>query len=840
MAVGIALGALADGFPISAAALALVVIAGTGLGRRRLPRALSFGPVHWAVILAAAAYTLATPPPAPDPRLTSEAVTVEAILDEPVRHMTDWTSVTASDLRLAGKTPQDLHGRIKLSGPPDAFAELRYGDRIRVTAQFRPPRGFQNPGLFDYGSWLERQGVIAVATVKPGEIARTGHRDSPVFDRVYEWRERIRVAGVASLPADVAPIYLAMVTGETGYLTSELRDRFMASGTVHLLSISGSHLGLIALIVFAAVRLIVLRLPERLLLRVTMRVMPSQIAAAATMIPVVFYALLAGAQVATMRALLMILVYLSAVLIHRHGDLLNLLAFAAIALLAWDPHALTDVSFQLSFLSVWCIALALEWSSGHEFSPEPPGAVRWQDRLRAQASALMITSVAAGVGTAPLVAYHFFQVNWVGVIANPIMIPLAGALVVPLGLMSGIGAALTDSPTLPLAEWNAAALHALLRVVDFFAAWPLSTVHVAAPTIAVLGVWYLIMASLVDRRVKPWKRGLAGGALVILAVPALVGIPNWQSSATLEVTILDVGQGDSAVVRFPSGRVMVVDAGKRFFELDTGRLVVAPTLWNQNVRHIDYLVATHPQLDHIGGLLFVADRFTVGEAWINGRRPDSWAAREFDAVLARRGVQTNVIPREQPLWVDAARIWRINPLAESPFAPLPNRATENDRSIVLRVEYGRASFLLTGDVEFEGERAMTAANPQWNLLRSTVLKVPHHGSRGALHPVFLRAVAPRISVVSVGATNTYGHPAPQMLKTYRRLNTRLFRTDQDGAVKLVTDGTRLDVFRYDDLTIQPVRWGRGMLGNEWRNIRTALGAPTPSLSLDLTSTEPPL
>jgi competence protein ComEC len=182
----------------------------------------------------------------------------------------------------------------------------------------------------------------------------------------------------------------------------------------------------------------------------------------------------------------------------------------------------------------------------------------------------------------------------------------------------------------------------------------------------------------------------------------------------------------------------------------------------------------------------------------------------------------------------------VNPLAESPFAPLPNRATENDRSIVLRVEYGRASFLLTGDVEFEGERAMTAANPQWNLLRSTVLKVPHHGSRGALHPIFLRAVAPRISVVSVGATNTYGHPAPQTLKTYRRLNTKLFRTDQDGAVKLVTDGTRLNVFRYDDLTIQPVRWGRGMGAAEWRNIRTALGAPTPSLSLDLTSTEPPL
>ncbi len=599
--IGIALGTLAERFPISAVAIGLVVIATTAFARRSLPRALSFGPIHWAVIIGAAAYTIATPPPSPDPRLFDKPVTVEAVLDDPIRHMTDWASVTASSLRLVGDTSPEVRGRVKLSGPPDAFADLRFGDQIRVTAQFRPPRGFRNPGIFDYGRWLERHGIVATATVKPDAIERIGHRASPLLDPIYDWRERIRVAAIASLPDDAAPIFLAMVTGETGYLTSDLRERFMASGTVHLLSISGSHLGLIALMVFAAVRLAVLRLPERLLLRVTLRVMPSQIAAVATMVPVIFYALLAGGQVATMRALLMILVFLSAVLIHRHGDLLNLLAFAAIVLLGWDPHALTDVSFQLSFLSVWCIALALEWSSAHEPAPEESDAARRRRGLRAKASALLITSLAAGVGTAPLVAYHFYQVNWVGAIANPIVIPLAGALVVPLGLVSGVAAAVSGSPTLPLAEWNAAALHLLLRVVDFFASWPLSIIHVAAPSIAVLAAWYIIMSMLVDRRVKPWKRGLVGGLLVLLAVPALIGTPRWTSSGKLEVTFLDVGQGDSAVIRFPSGRVMVVDGGKRFHDLDTGRLVLAPTLWNRDIRRIDYLVATHPQLTTSAG-----------------------------------------------------------------------------------------------------------------------------------------------------------------------------------------------------------------------------------------------
>ncbi len=835
------MGTLAERFPLSALALALAVIPLTSLGRRSLPRALAFGPVHWVVIAAAMAYTIALPRPMPDPRVVTDPVTLEAVLDAPVRHMADWATVTASDVRVIERPASALaQGRIRLSGPPDAFAGLQYGDRVRVDAQFRPPHGFRNPGLFDYARWLEGQGVAAVATVKPGSVARIGHRPSPLFDPIYEWRERIRVAALASLPPETAPFFLAMITGETGYLTADLRQRFMASGTVHLLSISGSHLGLIALVIFFIVRRAILWLPERLLVRLTLVVMPSQIAAVATMIPVTFYALLAGGQVATIRALVMILIYLVAVVIHRQDDLFNTLAFAAILILAWDPRALTDVSFQLSFLSLWCIALGLEWWSGRDLPETDPDASRWTRRLGSHAAALLITSVAAAVGTLPLVAYHFNQVNWVGVVSNPIAIPLAGILVVPLGLGSGIVAAASHSPTLPLAEWNAAALDILLRVTDFFASWPLAIAHVAAPPIAFVALCYLVLAMLVDRRVKPWKRGLAGGALVILAVLWLAGTPRWMASDALEVTFLDVGQGDGAVIRFPSGRVMVVDGGKRYFELDTGRLVVAPTLWNQGVDRIDYLVATHPQLDHIGGLLFVADRFAVAEAWVNGRQPDRWAAQALEALLARQRIRTSIVPRDQPLWIDAVRIWRINPWAEAPFSPLPKDGVENDRSIVLRLEYGRASFLLTGDIETAGEREMVAANPQWNLLRSTVLKVPHHGSRGSLDPDFLRAVAPKVAVVSAGPHNTYGHPAPQTLRAYKRLKAQIFRTDLDGAVKVVTDGTHLHVFRYADLTTQRVAWGRGMGAAEWRNLRTAFGAPTPTLTLDLTSTELPL
>jgi len=839
---GAALGTLADAFPLGATAIGIGLAGFQHLVRRSLPRFLAFGPRTWAVLLAASVYTIAPPPPTPDPALTGrDPVVVDAVLDAPVRHMPDWASATAGRLRVRGADGERaVEGRLKLSGPPEVFEGLRNGDVLRVTAVFRPPRGFRNPGLFDYGAWLERQHIVATATLKPGSVSLIGHRPSPILDPVYVWRDRIREAALASLPERTAPVFLAMVTGETGYLTSALRDRFMASGTVHLLSISGSHLGLIAVVVFFLTRWAVLRLPERLLLRLTLRVTPSQVAAVVTLLPVTFYALLAGAQVATLRALAMIVLYLFAVLIHREDDLLNALALAALLILAWNPHTLFDVSFQLSFLSVLCIALGVEWWRA-SLVPTAGDRPTWRSRLASRAALLLVTSVAAGVGTAPLVAHHFNQVNWVGLVANPIIIPLAGALVVPLGLASGVAAAAWHLPTLPLASLNAAALDLLQWAVDAFADWPLSIVHVAAPSMAAIAVGYLGLALALERRLPPWKRGLVGGALMFLVLPWLVGVPRWGAGASLEVTFLDVGQGDGAVVRFPSGQVMVVDGGKRFHELDTGRTVLAPTLWNQGSRTIDYLVASHPQLDHIGGLLFLTERFDVSQAWTNGRRLPLWASRNLDELIASRRIPvTTATLNDQPVWMGAARVWRLNPLASQPYAPLPYRAAENDRSIVLRLEYGRASFLLTGDLEAAGERGLVGYPKLQNLLRSTVIKAPHHGSRGALDPTFLRAVSPKIAVISVGATNTYGHPTPEALAAYKRLKSTVFRTDLDGAVKVVTDGTHVRVYRYEDLTPRPVAWNDRMLAAEWRNLRTVLGSPVPALSLDLSERELPL
>jgi competence protein ComEC len=315
------------------------------------------------------------------------------------------------------------------------------------------------------------------------------------------------------------------------------------------------------------------------------------------------------------------------------------------------------------------------------------------------------------------------------------------------------------------------------------------------------------------------------------------------------VTFLDVGQGDSTVIQFPDGRVMVVDGGRAFGDFDLGRLVVAPYLWDQRIHHIDYLVASHPQLDHIGGLIFLMKRFTVGEVWTNGIEREGEFYRQFRAALNLRGFIEKKISREEiPRSIGPCSVYFLNPavflsvqdparLRRSFDGSTSSRAhpgkargsLENNRSIVLKLSCRSYSVLLAGDIEEEAERELSGLG---GLVEATVIKVPHHGSRGAMESAFLKTVSPKVAVISVGARNPYGHPAPEVLAAYQQLGSRIFRTDQHGAVVIEVDVMKdiLRVRQYSDLVLSPVQWDTQMLYEEWKNMKRLV---SPSFSFEL-------
>jgi competence protein ComEC len=744
----------------------------------------------------------------------SGKVDLVGVIEEPVRFEPDRAVAVVAVHRLItpeGTRPLDGRVRLAVRGivPP-----LVVGDLIEFETRLRPPRGLLNPGGYDYAGHLRRSGIQAVGSVTlrgDGSGLRVLARgSSPVLSRVDRWRGRIREAALRTLPAPLAGIYLALVTGETGHLMPDIRDTFMVSGATHILSISGSHLGLIGMVVFWSVRRIVLALPSRWLLRMSAHTTATRVAAGATILPVVLYTLLGGAEVATVRSLVMILIVLAAILLGRGHTIGTGLALACLLIVGWDPQAPLDISFQLSFLSVLVIVLvmrdrrscdedALVAACGKE------GNVR--QRMKEGMAGVLLVSVLVTVASAPLAAAYFNQLAWVGGVSNLVIVPFVGFLVLPAGLLACLGTLLSGSEELMGGAIVRVALKALVGIVEGFAAVPGAEFRVPSPVVWQVMLFYLLLgASFV------WWRRVAGQVTGALAVGMLL-LWAWTprdlpEPGNVRLTFLDVGQGDAALVETADGRTMLIDGGAASDTHDLGRMVVAPLLWDRGIRRLDFVVATHPQQDHVGGLAFVMGKFEVGEFWTNGVTRDTVFLRRLDEVIVGRRVRVRAVSTEdREVSLGDCRVRVLNPGSSSDVEASRSTGKRlNNQSVVLHLRCGKTSILLTGDVEREAERNLTEME---FTLEATVLKVPHHGARGSVYEPFLKAVKPRVAVISVGRANAYGHPSPVMLETYAGLGIPILRTDLHGAITVAGTAGGLQLSCESDRRLKNARLETG-------------------------------
>lgn len=285
------------------------------------------------------------------------------------------------------------------------------------------------------------------------------------------------------------------------------------------------------------------------------------------------------------------------------------------------------------------------------------------------------------------------------------------------------------------------------------------------------------------------------------------------------MTMIDVGQGDAALIEFPHGKTILVDGGSGG-AFDVGRIAVAPYLWERRIRTIDYLVGTHPQMDHIGGFSSLIRSFQVGEVWTNGESRDLPFYRLFSDAMEQKGLRPKVITGDAPpMSIDGCFLHFLNPPAENLFA----EGDLNDRSIVLRLACpdlgdGGLSFLFTGDIEQGAEEHLLQQGID---LKSTFLKVPHHGSRSALNPAFLSTVSPQVALFSVGRHNSYHHPHLDVLDAYQALSAQIYRTDRDGAIVIEADRAGWEIRTYQECKMTKVLWRAPLLMQEWENLRRA-------------------
>lgn len=660
-----------------------------------------------------------------------------------------------------------VSGKVLLTVRP-ADAGLDFGDWIAVEGRIRRPSPARNPGAFDYGKWLARKGVYGFVSVGPQAIGVFQKETSRGLRSrgILPIRRSMRRSIERNLSGPPAAFVKGVLLGDRSGISPQMAESFARTGTAHVLAISGLHVGLIAAILF-----FVFKLPG----------LPERGAVAGTIAALALYALVVDLRPSVVRAVTMASVVLAGMVIERNTSTVNSLFLAALGILAVWPQSLFDVGFQLSFAAV--LSIVLLYGPLLRVFPEAwrrPEALWDKGVLGALA-----VSAAAHLGTSPILAYHFSRVPLISLVGNLPVIPL-----VSVALALGFGAC-AFGPWLPAAATafngaNWVVVQSLLGLVRRMSEVPHAALAVASPSGPAMVVCFALLGLTVKAAHTPRYRKALLFALLV-AANGMVWKGPLRERDVLKVTFLDVGEGDAIFVEFPNGRSMLVDGGDRWETFDAGRQTIEPFLCAKGVEHLDAVVATHGDRDHIGGLPSVLKRFRVDHLVDNGQPASGDLGEELVEWAERRNVSRHTVSAgDSLLGFGEVHAVVLHPTKAFVAGTGPGRRDSNNASVVLKLSYHNVDLLLTGDIEEEAEEALL----RWGKgLDADVLKVPHHGSATSSTNRFLDAVRPRWAVVSAGGSAWREHPAPSVLKCYAQRGIALMRTDRHGAVMLtVSDG----------------------------------------------------
>ncbi|MFI5183169.1 MAG: DNA internalization-related competence protein ComEC/Rec2 [Vicinamibacteria bacterium] len=653
----------------------------------------------------------------------------------------------------SGGGEKALVGRVRISvGGEAPRPQIIEGDRVTVWTTLRPPRGFGDPSADDVAGRAFRSGIHATGYCKSPRLLATSRTPRP--EGVLGWIPRVRDAARgtirSAMPAGPEQdVVRAMVLGDKAGLDDETAEAFRIAGTYHVLALSGTQVALVALLV--AVPLAGLGISRGWQALIVSLVVAT-------------YSVFVGGDTPVVRAAVMAAVVLWGRAIDLDGDVANLLGLAGGLLLTFRPSGIGDPGFQLSFGAT----LGLVVLSGPLLQGAP--------RLPFRAEVALATSVAAQLALAPLLLRLFHRLAPAAILLNLVAVPLSSAVLVA-GLATIVVAPLGETLVTRAGDIAWIASHALIASGRLVEGVPWLDQRFPTPLPTAIVGYLLALALLATGR----NRALGCAATAAGLAALLSGRPVREMEGRLALEVLDVGQGDCLIVHSPLGHVWLVDAGGSFDRpFDFGETVVGPHLWDLGVTRIDRLLLTHPHPDHVGGAPFLVRNFSVGEVWEGPAPTQDPIYAILDQQLRSLGAARRSVRRGVAGDWDGVSFEVLSP----PPPGVPPLRTRNDDSLVVRLQWGNVQLLLTGDIEGTAEQRLHDG-------RATVLKVPHHGSRTSSTEGFLRSVAPRVAIVSVGYHSTFGHPHPEVLNRYLRFGIPLFRTDRDGTVAAMTDGRSL-------------------------------------------------
>jgi len=718
---------------------------------------------------------------APAAEASDEEITVRGrVADAPERTDEATRFVLTVDSILGADDAIVVEGQARVTLTPspwseqaETFPEVYQGDVLRLRGFLQSAPGLRNPGGFDYGAYLSRRGICCTLYVgDPDHATVLGNGRGTVQSALVSIRSHIRHQIRRYVPSDGGQAVLrALLLGDRSRITDAQRARFEKTGLMHLLAVSGLHVFLVGMVLYALLRPLLMRF--RLRWR-TVEV----VRAVLTVVVLGFYMLLTGSRPSVVRAVIMAALFIGGVFFQRSAHSLNTLGVAALILLALRPPMLFDVGFQLSMAAVAGIVT---------LNPRFLDAIP-DDYQTSQATDWLVStttvSAAAILGTAPILLYHFGWVSIAGLLLNMVGIPCTG-----LGLSSAIVAVMAGGMSaMVAAPFGSAAdlfMQGLLATSRYGASWfSWAGVRMPVPDLWGLGALAAGLVALTQwprPRIR-WRWVIA--ALLLATVSAWAPAVRSGASPTLDVIFFDVGQGDAVLLKTPLDRHVLVDTGPRSPSSAAVEFTVLPFLERWGIQKLDLVAITHSDEDHLGGLPTLLSEVSVGRVVHNGRPADTELYEETLRQLRRESVTWKAVHRRDTIRVGSSlHLDVLGPPTEKEFD------SENNMSLVLKARYGRVDMLLPGDVEAPAERRLVRTYGQQ--LESLLVKIPHHGSQTSSTPQFIDAVSSperTHAVVSVGEGDQYNMPSETVLRRWQRSGASVHSTARRGAVWMRTNG----------------------------------------------------
>ncbi len=691
----------------------------------------------------------------------------EIPLEDKLRFEIECDSVKTRDLILRNKFNALVNVYFKKRNNAEA-KKFNIGDYVEINGRLFKPRGKRNPCEFDYAKYLKEKGIVALVSVNEIGKVKILRKGGTSFESIiYNLRLKINDAINRLYGRQKRALIKALILGERRDIEKSTVNNFINSGTVHVLAVSGLHVGFIALI------LLVLLGRFGIFLR-----------SALTALGLVSFILISGAHPSVIRAGVMALVLLIAFLSGRDYSPLNALFFAALIILIINPRELFDPGFQLSFSAVLSILI---------FYPVFNGFIRrWiHGKYAKKFAQFLAVSVAAQIGSLPFTLIYFHKLSLVSVLANIFAIPLIG-IIVSLAFASLIFSAVSLQFASLYAITNALAIDALFKIAEisskvnyaYFDVAKFGTANAIVYFIAVAIFFYTLVRFRFRARVVVFLLLVLNFAIYSKLLEREILPRN-----ALSVIAIDVGQGDALLVKFPDNEAILIDAGNATKRFDNGANVILPLLDYLNIDTLRALFISHVDADHYRGSFAIVKSGRVKTIYKPRLDKNMKKDLAFEDFLNKRKRKINYYQRKA-INIGGCRVYILNDTTAAAYQHFDN----NNRSGLLKIVYGKNSILFTGDLEKEGERFYI--NSYGEFLRSDLLKAGHHGSKTSSSEEFIATVKPKFAIISAGKFNKFGHPNFEVLERLNKFKVKIKRTDKSGAVIFTANGENIDIINW--------------------------------------------